>query len=100
MELVIGILALLVIGYIVFWPKTKEEVKEAVAPEAPYKVETPAPVPEAVTAAIVEGAGTVEAAPVKAKKAPAKKPAAAKKPAVAKKAPAKKAPAKAKKATK
>jgi septal ring-binding cell division protein DamX len=98
MELVIGIVLIAVIGYIVFWPKNKEEVKDAMAPEAPYKVETPAPVPAAVTAAIVEGAGEV-AAPAKAKKAPAKK-APAKKPAAAKKAPAKKAPAKAKKAAK
>lgn len=84
MEYIVGLAIIIGVGYL-FLGRKKEVVVEAAA-EAPYKVETPAPVaaPEAVA----------EAKPAKAKKPAAKKPA-AKKPAAAK---AKKAPAKAKKA--
>ena len=76
MELIIGLIALVVVGFLVFRPKKIE----AVAPVAEYKVETP----------VAESAPVVEE--VKAEEAPAKKPR-AKKPA-APKAPAKKPAAK------
>ena len=113
MELIIGIIFLLVVGYLVFWPKDKAVVNDARAPQElknpvvmslnAIPPEAPAMVPEvtepvAVQVAgltVVEGAGVVDipATTPAAKKAPAKKPAAAKK------APAKKAPAKSKKTT-
>jgi hypothetical protein len=113
MELIIGIIFLLVVGYLVFWPKDKAVVNDARAPQElknpvvmslnAIPPEAPAMVPEvtepvAVQVAgltVVEGAGVVDipATTSAAKKAPAKKPAAAKK------APAKKAPAKSKKTT-
>ena len=93
MEIIVCLAVFVIFGLL--WranSKKPETVKEVVV--EPIKSE---PVPAAITAAIVEGAGTVDVpatAPVKAKKAPAKKPAVAAKANKTVKAPAKKAPAK------
>jgi hypothetical protein len=93
MEIIVCLAAIVILGLIWFANAKKvEPVKEVVV--EPTKSES---VPAAVTAAIVEGADTVDvpaAAPVKAKKAPVKKPAVAAKANKTVKAPAKKAPVK------
>ena len=80
MEIIIGIVALAVIGYFVFRkPKTVEEVVESV----PYKVETPA----VEEVKVAEKKPTVKKASTRKPKAPAaKKPAAKKTTAKSKKA--------------
>lgn len=115
MELILGLIVLAVVGYALFFYNTKDKNQSSTVPtvnrytgetaEAPYKVETPAVIPEAVmssaspivVAAVPESVNTqitdaVTQAPtkktrkpraVKAEK-PAKEKAAAKKPAAIK----------------
>jgi ribosomal protein L12E/L44/L45/RPP1/RPP2 len=85
MELIIGLIVIVVVGYFVFFRNSEKTVVEA----APYKIETvqaPTPVAEQASQAVVESIAP-------AKKPRATKPATAKKPA-AKKVAAKKTAAK------
>jgi hypothetical protein len=75
MELVIGLIVLVIAGVFIFRPKKEAEA----APVAEYKVETPTPVAEQATQAVVESIVPAKKKPA-AKKAPAAKKTAARKP--------------------
>ena len=76
MELVIGLIVLVAIGVFVFRPKKEADA----APVAEYKVETPTPVAEQATQAVVESLVEAPAKKPRAKKAPAAKKTTTRKP--------------------